>query len=444
MIIDFSIQNYRSLKDKVTLSFEPENSDRLEDYYIIEPVSGLKLLKLGIIYGPNGSGKTSILRALDFLRSLVVRPAIQKQDPLKFEPFLFDIESPYAPTLFTLNFVAAGQKYLYEISFNKQAVISESLYFYSPKKALIYERETDVVKQLTAIRFGSKIKLKKAEEDTLTTNTLWNATVLSAFLKTNIDSPELRNTTNWFIEVLQDLITPETDLYRRTTRLLRYSADVKRNVLLFMRKADLGITNISIERKKRPFDSDQDRILFINLRMAGMEQELQEDSLDWIAPRNYDVRFEHSVKQEQGISTYALPYADESQGTKRYFQFSGLLSNMLSEARIAIIDELESSLHPDLVKHFLLLFLVNSKSSQLIATTHYRELLMEKDMLRDDAIWFTEKKPDGGVDLYSLSDFDSSVIRDTSSIFNAYKSGKLGAVPALSDYYINLNNGENE
>ncbi len=117
---------------------------------------------------------------------------------------------------------------------------------------------------------------------------------------------------------------------------------------------------------------------------------------------------------------------------------------MLTSSQVVIIDELESSLHPDLVKHFLLLFLVNSKSSQLIATTHYRELLMERDMLRDDVIWFTEKKPDGGVELFALSDFDSSVVRDTSSVFNAYKSGKLGAVPFLSDYYIELANGKND
>ena len=109
---------------------------------------------------------------------------------------------------------------------------------------------------------------------------------------------------------------------------------------------------------------------------------------------------------------------------------------MLESAVVFTIDELEASLHPDLLKHFLLLFLVNVKKSQLIATTHYRELLMEKDMLREDVIWFTEKKKTGGIDLYALSDFDSSVIRDTSSIFNAYKSGKLGAAPAVSDYYI--------
>ena len=443
MIIDFSIQNYRSIKGKITLSFEAENSNRLEDFYVIEPIPGFKLLKLGIIYGPNGSGKTSILKALDFLRKLVLTPAIQKQEQLDFEPFLFDLESRKGPTIFELNFIASGQRYLYEISFNKQEVITEKLHFYNPKKALVYERHTDSDKQLSTIKFGSKIKIKKAEEDTLTTNTLWNATVLSSFLKTNIDSSELRAVTSWFFLFLNDLITPETDLFRKTSRRLINNADSKQNVLSFMKKADFGITDISIEKKEEKIESDlKELMIFIAQQQKRKGNNVDISEVDLI--EGIDIQFEHSIKQETGFAKYILPYSEESQGTKRYFQFSGLLNEMIIGSKAFIIDELESSLHPDLVKHFLLLFLVNAKVSQLITTTHYRELLMEKDMLRDDVIWFTEKKPDGSADLYSLSDFDSSVVRDTSSIFNAYKSGKLCAVPSLSDYYIELPNGENK
>lgn len=111
---------------------------------------------------------------------------------------------------------------------------------------------------------------------------------------------------------------------------------------------------------------------------------------------------------------------------------------MINSNLVFSIDELESSLHPDLLKHFLLVFLVNSKESQVIATTHHRELLMNRDILRDDAIWFTEKQENGSVDLYSLADFDSTVVRETTSIYNAYKTGKLGAKPELGDYYLDF------
>jgi len=98
------------------------------------------------------------------------------------------------------------------------------------------------------------------------------------------------------------------------------------------------------------------------------------------------------------------------------------------------IDKIESSLHPDLLKYFLLSFLVNSENSQLILTTHSREMLIEKDILRKDIIWFTEKRDDDSTDLFSLSDFGSK-IRENSSIYNAYKLGKLGANPNLKDYF---------
>ena len=88
------------------------------------------------------------------------------------------------------------------------------------------------------------------------------------------------------------------------------------------------------------------------------------------------------------------------------------------------------------------MFLVNSKQSQLIATTHNRELLQNRDIFRNDAIWFTNKNEDSATELYSLADFDTSVVRDTSSVYNAYKIGKFEAIPNLGDYYLELEDEE--
>jgi AAA15 family ATPase/GTPase len=142
MIISFSIKNFRSVKDKVTLSFEPESSKDLEDYYITEPIPGLRLLKLGLIYGPNGSGKTTILKGLDFLRSLILDASLQKQELLEFSPFLFDEQSPTQESGFELTFVHEKVKYYYELTFTKEAIVYERLDFYAPKKALVYERRS--------------------------------------------------------------------------------------------------------------------------------------------------------------------------------------------------------------------------------------------------------------------------------------------------------------
>jgi AAA15 family ATPase/GTPase len=135
---------------------------------------------------------------------------------------------------------------------------------------------------------------------------------------------------------------------------------------------------------------------------------------------------------------YSLPIELESQGTRRYYGFAGLLALLIKKSTAFPIDELESSLHPDLYIHFILSFLLNSKQSQIIATTHNREILDNKDIFRNDAIWFTDKNENCSTEIYSLADFDSSIVRNTTNILNVYKSGKLRGTPNLSDYFIDL------
>jgi hypothetical protein len=436
MIINFSVQNFHSIKDKVTLSFEATAIKDLEDYYIIEPKPGLRLLKLGLIYGANASGKTTILKALDFLRNMVLNPFEKKTDTFNFNTFLFDEKTPKENTIFTLEFIKTEVKYLYEVELNKQAVINEKLYFFNPNKALVYNRKTDTEKQLTTILFGNKIKINKEHKVSLEANTLWNNTVLGGFFKTNIDSWELFEVTDWFDNKLSSIIKPNTDLLAFVSDKIESNEINKNNIVVFLKKADLKITDIFI--KKEDYTKYTDFI-----KQISDLRTISESYLDKIIEKGVfeikEIQFQHTIGNN---NFYKLPYTDESAGTQRYYQFSGLLDLMIRGEMIIPIDELESSLHPDLLKHFLLTFLVNSKHSQLIATTHYRELLMEKDIIRNDAIWFTEKKEDGSTDLFSLADFDSSVIRNTSSVYNAYKIGKLGAVPNLSDYYIDREDGK--
>ena len=130
-----------------------------------------------------------------------------------------------------------------------------------------------------------------------------------------------------------------------------------------------------------------------------------------------------------------MPINAESEGTKRFYGFAGLLALLIKTPTIFPIDELESSLHPDLYMHFLLSFLQNAQHSQLIATTHNRELLGDSDIFRNDVIWFTDKGEDCATQLYSLADFDTSTIKN---VLNAYKIGKFSGVPRLSDTFIDL------
>ena len=402
MIVNFSIQNFGSIKDKQTLSFEADTSEHLEDAYVVH-TAGKRLLKLALIYGANASGKTTVLKALDFLRDLVVNPKEKKTDILDFSPYLFDANTPEQPTELTIEFVYEGGCYHYEVTFMRQAVILEALYRDAPEKTLVYKRTTDIEEQLTKISFGDKITLDKSAQQVLELNTLWNNTVLGGFLKTNINFEELRRVTDWFWNGLKPMVAPRTLLGRYVTDKIDEKEIVKEKVLEILKKADFNISDIIIERRK---DSTKgiDRINLFS---------------------------EHMVNN----ISYKLPMEQESEGTKRFYGFAGLLALLIKSPTVFPIDELESSLHPDLYTHFLLSFLQNAKQSQLIATTHNRELLGDRDIFRYDVIWFTDKGKDCATELYSLADFDTSTIK---SILNAYKIGKFSGVPHLSDTFIDV------
>ena len=429
MIINFSVENFGSIKEKQTLSFLANKSDHLEDYYIIEPIKGLRLNKLALIYGANASGKTTVLKALDFLRDICTEPFDKKTEKFDFEPFLFDENTPKQNTKFELEFVQNGIRYFYEVELNKNCIVKEKLYNFNPNKALVFERNTDEQKELTSIKFGSKIPKRKTLEDNLEIFTLWNNTVLGGFLKDNIESELLKN----FLDLLKIDLYP-TLLNNVNARLFITSIianDIinKNHIAKFLKIADFNISTLIIKREKEfiPKSIIDESEFFIRTE-NGIAVEMN-------AIENNNVYFNHTVNGKN----FTLPIDLESDGTQKYFELSGILGMLILGICIIPIDELESSLHPDLFNHFLLTYLVNGKKeSQLIATTHNREILNNRDLFRDDAIWFTDKNEDSATELYSLADFDSSVVRDTTNVLNAYKSGKLGGVPNLGDYYINL------
>ena len=410
MIVNFSIQNFGSIKDKQTLSFEADASEHLEDTYVVH-TAGKRLLKLALIYGANASGKTTVLKALDFLRDLVVNPKEKKTDILHFDPFLFDVQTPQQPTELSIEFVHEEVCYQYEVAFSRQVIISEALYIDTFERVLVYSRTTDIEEQLTKISFGDKITIDKNAQQVLELNTLWNNTVFGGFLKTNINLEEFRRVADWFGNYLKSIVAPDTKLDTYITNEIDDEKITKEEILEILKKADFNISDMIIRKK--------------------------EEFVQKYLPRFFKVQIEGRIIFQHKIDNvfYSLPMEKESEGTKRFYGFAGLLALLVKTPTIFPIDELESSLHPDLYTHFLLSFLQNAQHSQLIATTHNRELLGDSDIFRNDVIWFTDKGEDCATELYSLADFDTSAIKN---FLNAYKIGKFSGVPRLSDTFIDV------
>jgi len=430
MIINFNIKNFGSIKEQQTLSFEAEKTEHLEDFYISK-IGKRRLLKIALIYGANASGKTTILKALDFMRDIVLNPKDKKTEKLDFQPFLFDKKKINENSILSIEFIQNKIKYFYEVEFNYKAIVKETLISYNPNKAIVYKRTTDLKSQFSEIKFGGKIKVEKTILKTLEANTLWNNTVLGGYMKTNIEIKELKEVSDWFKDYLNSLVYPNSKLDGFITSLIDINKIKKENVLRILKKADLNISNIIIEKEEK--DIPEGLLDLIEKRSDMPEVELEKLKRKRKIT-SIKLGLEHFVDGEK----YSLPFELESEGTKRYYSFAGLLNLLIKEHKAFSIDELGASLHPDLYQYFLLIFLANANNSQIIATTHNRELLNDKDLIRDDALWITDKSIDASTELYSFADFDSSIIRDTTNRLNAYKSGKLGGVPNVGDYYLEL------
>lgn len=411
MIIEFSISNFGSIKEKQTLSFEATNDDTLSEYYIVEPIPGLKLLKLAMIYGANASGKTTVLQALECLKVLTINPTIDNSQKLSFNPFLLDEDFKTKPSVIDLAFVKEGKKYVYHVEFTENCILNESLDFFPKgREANFYKRKTDVKNQTVSVEYGSLVKISAKNRFIIEANTLWNNTVLGTLSKSNIDFPEMKIVHDWFRVTLMSLIYPVTRLTKWADSKIHSEPNSKEEVTNLLSIADVHIDKISV--------------------IEGLIEQNNKKRID------IKMLFQHSAIDVNG-NTVKVDFEinQESSGTIRYYGLAAVLAEVIEKNKIFMIDEFETSLHPDLAKNFILRFLTKSENSQLLITTHNVSFMGNKDIIRRDTNWFTQKNKDGSTELYSAADFDSSVLRKESSLLNVYETGKLGGKPNLGSIF---------
>ncbi len=401
MILDFTISNFRSIKEAQTISFEATKDTHLEDYFIIKK-DKYRILKIATILGANASGKSNIIRAFGLLHDLILSPCENKNSEIDYDKFALDTDFVDNDSVMIVNFICGEQKYYYEVHFNNKAVTYELLKkhpFGELKDHNVYTRETDLEKGVSIIKWGSKYKLASKTRG-LIDNLIHNRTVFGAFQNTNVDIPWMKEIIDWVdCYILPQVLPTPQGLFRDITEQIAEQRIDKEIIVRHLNKADIGISDFIIEK----IDND----IF----------------------NNYEIRFIHNGSQG-GVS---FDVREESEGTKRYYELSGVLMLLVKENHFVAIDELECRLHPDLYEHFVLTYLKNTKESQIIFTTHSREFLNDRGLFRDDSVWITEKTDVGATNLYSLADFDSNFLRNTTNRYNMYKAGRLGGVPRLQD-----------
>ncbi|MEA2096771.1 MAG: ATP-binding protein [Candidatus Cloacimonadota bacterium] len=436
MILKFKIKNHLSIKDVVVLDFVATKKGKHFDFFC-EEIGKYKVLKIAMLFGPNASGKSNILHSLDRFRNIVLDDNLSKDDPIQQIPFEFDAVSKETPTVFEIEMLIDSIKYSYKIEFNDKFILNEILRIYDPNKVKYFSRITETGTGKVILHPGSKFSIDEVDIRTITGNTLPNMTILSGYNKTSLQLDILTKVREWFHKYLRPIIEPKTRLKKYVTNRIHKQEIKKQNVLNMLKEADFNIdeayiNEIKVTKEMVEKIKEIDTVLYNKLRKKF---ETKEELI------SLDLYFKHLVKDNNKETTYKLENNLESLGTLRYYGLSGILSQTVDRGGILNIDELESSLHPDLLNHYINTFMLNTKRSQLIFTSHYHPLLEETDELRKDIVWFTEKREDGSTDLYSLKDIN---IRSSLNYYKAYKTGKFGAKPFIGSAFIQEDNVDDD
>ena len=397
MLCQFTVKNFKSIRDEVTFDMQAAAISEHEDR-IIKDNDGELYLPVSAIYGPNGGGKSNVLEALNSLVTKVLRPLYAtsnneeiaiKMKKFVIESFAFDEKTINEPTEFELFFRTSLAEYRYELIVKKDVIEYERLdriKLETGRKSALFERNEDEI-----ILKGAFAALKTSDE-------LSDTLPLLSYLGIAYSKNEVvKDAIDWFDEGISFLNygNPIQELQMAISK----SEDIKKLMLQMFQEMDLDIVNFRVEEK------ENDRI---------------------------EVFTKHIVDKYEA----ELNLSDESSGTKKLFGLLPFIAKSLLRGTTLVIDELDAKIHPVLLKYLIMTFSnmeKNKKGAQLIFTSHDLST-MNSEVFRRDEIWFVAKGNHQNSKLYSLVEFKNEKgesVRKDAKFDKQYLEGKYGADPYL-------------
>jgi len=437
MIVSFSVANFRSFSSEETLSLVASNrlSGSHDDHAVPIPDSKEKVLRAAVLYGANGAGKSNLFKALRYVESVALRPRRRKSRPGR-EPFRFAGPQD-APSSFDLQFIAADKFYRFGLKVDDDRITEEWLFrVIGNKQKLLYERTTDKNGTVAIDTEG----LKSAGEKVLALATVGGPQMQSflATVNATLDAgdlgEELGNVLTWFKEGL-NLVGPDQPI-GALGHLLDQDPGLLSFAGAFLKSTSTGVDHLEILRNEISKDEVgtlmPDSFVLVEGEDGTVRVKL-EDGNEILVERKgenhfYQIRIQAAHEHAPG-KVVPLEFSEESDGTRRLLNLIPALHHLGATNAVYVIDEIDRSLHPILVREFLDFFLKSRDGGlrQIIVTTHESNLL-DQDLLRRDEIWFAEKDQTGATRLYSLLDFK---VRNDLEIRKHYLQGRFGAVPFL-------------
>ena len=413
MLIEFTVGNFKSFRDKTTFSMIAANltSDDplLDQDNVVSVKKDLRLLKSAAIYGANASGKSNFGVALRFMRQFAINSSREAYTPIEhgLEPFLLNREIRGQPSFFEMIFLLDETQYRYGFEVDKSHVVAEWL-FHVPKtkEVALFVREGQTITIRTGFKEGRGLEVRTRE----------GALFLSIVALFN--GPLAQKVQQWFVDFAIGTGLEDVNFRDFTLRCLR-DPEQKDKILTLIHGLDLGVYDVFVPPEPPS---------------EALPKEWPVDLKErFIAESTQRILVTHVLK-EPAETTDDLQLFDldrqESQGTQKLVALSGPLYSILEHGTILFIDELDARLHPLMTRRIIEMFhspLTNPKGAQLIFATHDTNLL-DKSLFRRDQIWFAEKDQEGATHLASLAEYR---VRNDAAFEKNYLEGRYGAIPFL-------------
>lgn len=425
MLIEFSVTNYRSILERQTLNLTA--SSYFNEYRTLNTFAPTlddslpRLLRSTVLYGPNASGKSTLIQALQFVKGQVINSQRESQagDPINTVPFKLTAASRTADSEFEVTFVEQGVRYELGFRCNRERFTEEWLIAYPLGRAQKwFHRVFDPTASKDAYKFTPSF-LGGRQRQLWAAQTRPNSLFFSTAIQLN--NEQLKPAFKWFQQRLCVLHSASGfDPHYTMRRCVK--ADDRARVVEFMNSADLSIADIQV--KETAFSVEA----LPKDMPASLKAEFEKNLT---GKKMLEARFFHREVDTQAPVEFADE--EESDGTRALFAFAGPWLDVLENQRVLVVDELDTSLHPLLVHHLVKRLHSADTNAQLIFTTHDTTLLSQK-LLRRDQVWFMEKDERSATKLYPLSDFSP---RDNEAVERGYLNGRYGGIPFLKklDFY---------
>jgi len=431
MILEFTVGNYRSFRDRYTLSLMATNlkngpddkGEGIHETHLVPSGAPLRVLTSAAIYGPNGSGKSNLIAALKFMRSFVLSSSkdMRTGEEIGVEPFLLDDVSGTQPSFFEVIFILDGRRFRYGFEATKHEIVTEWLFGFNKQENTCFIRDENGI-QVNHRNFGegtSRIEFTRT-----------NALFLS--LVANLNGAIAGSILGWFQRLTLVSGINDTE-YRQVTEQWMKSDHDRGQILRFVRQLDIGISGLTL--KVNPGFKENGS----GLRTATHPSD--SERLRWLESRQQrSFITTHSKFDAQGIRIGADEFdleSQESQGTIKLVYLAGILLSSLRAGDTFIIDEFDARLHPRVTSEIVRMFnssTTNASGAQLVFATHDTNLL-SKGLLRRDQIWLIEKGVTQRSELVALAEYrieDRGLARHDAPIEDWYLQGRFGAVPNLN------------